>query len=74
MAGYPDMIELFPEIVVTYEVKSDEDVKVFTLKAIVKMYIEVCSFSKPRNNVQKFQVSEATEKKSLQKHLKIRIC
>ena len=51
MAGYPDMIELFPEIVVTYEVKSDEDVKVFTLKAIVKMYIEVCSFTKPRNNV-----------------------
>ena len=74
MAGYPDMIELFPEIVVRYEVKSDEDIKVFTLKAIVKMYIEVCSFSKPRNNVQKFQVSEATEKKPLQKHLKIRIC
>ena len=74
MTGYPDMIELFAEIVVTCEVKLDEDVKVFTLKPIVKMYIQVCSFSKPRDNVQKFQVSEATEKKSLQKHLKIRIC
>ena len=74
MAGYPDMIELFAELVAPCEVKSDEDVKVFTLKAIVKMYIQVCSFSKPRDIVQKFQVSETTEKKSLQKHLKIRIC
>ena len=45
-------------------------VKVFTLKAIVKLYIRVCSFSKARDFVQKFRVSETTQKKSLQKHLK----
>ena len=38
------------------------------------MYIQVCSFSKARDIVQKFRVSETTQKKSFQKHLKSRIC
>ena len=50
------------------------DVKAFTLKAIVKMYIQICPFSKPRDIAQKFWVSETTQKKSLQKHLKSGIC
>ena len=50
------VIELFAEIAVKCEVKTDEDIyiKSFTLKAIVKMYIQVCSFSKARDIVQKF--------------------
>ena len=46
----------------------------FTLKAIINMYIQVRSFSKARDIVQKFRVSEITQKKSLQKHLKSGIC
>ena len=44
------------------------------LKAIVKIYNYVCSFSKARDIVDKFWVSESTEKKSLQKHMKSGIC
>ena len=39
------MIGFFAEIVVKCEVKPYEDIKAFTLKALVKMYIHVCSFS-----------------------------
>ena len=49
-------------------------IKAFTLKAIVKIYIQLCSFSKAGDIVQKFWVSETTQKKSLQKHLKSGIC
>ena len=45
-------------------------IKAFTLKAVVK----ICSFSKARDIVEKFWVSETTQKKSLQKHLKSVIC
>ena len=48
------MIELFAEVVMKCEGKPDEDVKAFTLKAIVKMYIQVGWFSKARDIVQKF--------------------
>ena len=48
------MIEFFAEIVVKCEVKPDEEIKAFTLKAFVKMYIQVCSFPKARGIVQKF--------------------
>ena len=46
----------------------------FTSKAIVKMCIQICFFSKAWYIVQTFWVSETTQKKSLQKHLKIGIC
>ena len=38
------MIELFAEIVAKCEVKPDEGIKAFTLKAMVKMYIQVSPF------------------------------
>ena len=41
-------MELFAEIVVKFEVKPDENVKAFALKAIAKIYIQVCSISKDR--------------------------
>ena len=44
------------------------------IKRIVKMYIPVCSFSKSKDAFQKFWVSEITQKKSLQKHLKSGTC
>ena len=43
------------------------DEKQFTLKAIDKIYIQVCSFSKAMDIFQKFWVSATTQKKSLQK-------
>ena len=49
-------------------------IKAFTLKAIAKIYIQWCSFSKARDIVQKFWVSKTTQKKLLQKHLKSGIC
>ena len=42
------VVELFAEIVVKFEVKPDENVKAFALKAIAKIYIQVCSISKDR--------------------------
>ena len=38
----PVVTELLGEIVVKSEVKPDEDVKVFTLKTIVKIYAQFC--------------------------------
>ena len=67
-------IELFAEIVLKCELKPDEDVKAFKSITIVKMYIQVWSFSKARDIVQKLWVSETTQKKSLQKHLNNGIC
>ena len=64
----------YAEIVVKCEVKPDEDVNAFTLKAIIKIYIQVCSFSEARNIVQKFWVSKTTQNKSLRKHLKSGTC
>ena len=52
--NHPVVIKSFAEIAVKYEVKADENIKAFTLKAIVKMYIQVCSFSEARDTVQKF--------------------
>ena len=49
-------------------------IKAFTSKAIFKIFIQLCSFFKARDIVQKIWVSEATHKKSLQKHLKSGIC
>ena len=71
--SYPVVIELFTEIVVKCEVKPVGDLKGIA-KAIVKMYIQVCTFSKARDIVQKFQVSKNTQNKSLQKHLRRGIC
>ena len=68
------MIEFFAEVVVKCEVRPDEDIKAFTLKAFVKMYIQVCSFLKARDIVQTFSVSETTQRNSLTKHLKSEIC
>ena len=48
--------------------------KASTLKAIVKIYIQLCSFSKARDIVQKFWVSKTTHKNSLQKYLESGIC
>ena len=42
-------MELFAEIVVKFEVKPDENVKAFSLKAIAKIYIQICSISKDRD-------------------------
>ena len=46
IVNHPVLIELFAEIIVKCEVQLDENATVFTLKAIVKMYIQVCSCSK----------------------------
>ena len=70
-------IEFSAEIVVKCEMKQflwrSIPIKAFTLKAIVKIYIQLCSFSKSRDIIQKFWVSETTHKKSLQKHLESEI-
>ena len=42
IVSHPVVTELLGEIVVKSEVKPDEDVKVFTLKAIVKIYAQFC--------------------------------
>ena len=52
---HPAVIEFFAEIVVKCEVKPDERMKAFTLIAILKMYIQVCLFSRARILIRSFE-------------------
>ena len=70
------VIELFAEIAVNCEVKTDEDiyVKSFTLKAIVRCIFKYAHFPKPGILFRSSECLKLLRKKSLQKHLTNGIC
>ena len=55
------VIELFAEIVAKCKVKPDEGIKTFTLKAMVKMYIQVSPFFQSFYYSEVFSVRNCSE-------------
>ena len=72
---HPAVIEFFAEIVVKYEVKSDKDIyKDIHIKSNCQDVYSSMLIFQGHEYCSEVWVSETTQKKSLQKHLKSEIC